>query len=197
MLHSDTIAEILTFWFGDPQSEERSYNHRRKLWFGKNPEFDQTIRDRFLETYTQAAAAEFNDWTETPSGCLALILLLDQFPRNLFRGTPQAFATDPHALATAQDAIARRVDQALEPLQRIFVYLPFEHSENLEHQQQSVALAQQLQAVAPELTDILDYAYRHQAVIERFGRFPHRNSILGRDSTPAEIEFLKQPGSSF
>jgi uncharacterized protein (DUF924 family) len=192
-----TVEEVLQFWFSTPQSEEAQYLKRRKVWFGKNPEFDQAIHSRFLTTYDQAASGELDAWQATPEGCLALILLLDQFPRNLFRGQPQSFATDPQALSLALAAIAQSFDQALAPIQRIFIYLPLEHSENLEHQRQSVALFQQLTSHSPELADVFDYAVRHQTVIERFGRFPHRNAILGRDSTAAELEFLTQPGSSF
>jgi uncharacterized protein (DUF924 family) len=192
-----TVEEVLQFWFSTPQSEEAQYLKRRKVWFGKNPEFDQAIHRRFLTTYDQAASGELHAWQATPEGCLALILLLDQFPRNLFRGQPQSFATDPQALSLALAAIAQSFDQALAPIQRIFIYLPLEHSENLEHQHQSVALFQQITAHRPELADVYDYAVRHQTVIERFGRFPHRNAILGRASTAAELEFLTQPGSSF
>lgn len=188
---------ILEFWFGDPQTEETTYQQRCKFWFGKQPAFDAAIGQKFRHTYEQAASGALDDWQQEPLGCLALIIVLDQFSRNLFRDTPQAFATDPKALIAAQQAVRQGFDQALNPSQRIFVYLPFEHSENLEHQVQSVALFRQLYANAPELEDLLDYTLRHQAVIKRFGRFPHRNRILGRESTPEEIEFLKQPGSSF
>lgn len=188
---------ILQFWFGDLQSESSSYAQRRKLWFGKQPEFDAAIRQQFQPIYEQAAAGTLDVWQQTPLGCLALILLLDQFSRNMFRDTPQAFATDRQALQFARFAVAQGFDRQLLPIQRMFIYLPFEHSEDPEFQRQSVKLSQQLAGEAPELADVADYALRHQAVIERFGRFPHRNRILGRASTPAEIEFLKQPGSSF
>jgi uncharacterized protein (DUF924 family) len=190
------VQAILSFWFGD-SPEESSYEQRRKLWFRKRPELDAEIRQRFADVYEQAAVGELDPWQQAPSSCLALILLLDQFPRNMFRDTPQAFATDAKALEVAQQAVAQGFDQQLTPIQRIFVYLPFEHSENLAHQQRSVELMRQLSTEAPELDDVFDYAVRHQEVIERFGRFPHRNSILGRQSTPEEVEFLKQPGSSF
>lgn len=188
------IEQILNFWFGNPESA--SYGKSRKVWFSKDPNFDQDIRDRFLPDYEAAAAGKYNGWTASPDGCLALILLFDQFPRQLFRGDRRAFATDAQALATAQQAIAQDFDQALLPLQRVFIYLPFEHSENLEHQRLSVELFRQL-SDHPETADMLPYAVRHQEIIERFGRFPHRNQILGRTTTPEEAEFLKQPGSSF
>lgn len=194
---NDYLQAILEFWFGDPRTEETTYQARRKFWFGKQPEFDAAIAEKFREVYEQATSGKLDAWQQEPLGCLGLIIVLDQFSRNMFRDTPQAFATDAKALSVAQQSVNREFDRALDPLQRIFVYLPFEHSENREHQAQSVALFRQLHADAPELFDVLDYALRHQVVIERFGRFPHRNRILGRESTPEEIEFLKQPGSSF
>ncbi|NJO79751.1 MAG: DUF924 domain-containing protein [Cyanobacteria bacterium RM1_2_2] len=191
------LQAILDFWFGDPQTEETTYQARRKFWFGKQPEFDAAIGQKFREDYEQAANGKLDAWRQEPLGCLGLIIVLDQFSRNMFRDTPQAFATDAKALSVAQQAVAQGFDQALQPLQRMFVYLPFEHSENRAHQAQSVALFRQLHTDATELEDVFDYAVRHQVVIEQFGRFPHRNQILGRESTPEEIEFLKQPGSSF
>lgn len=198
ILISMAIAqEILQFWFGDPSQEDSRYQQRRQRWFGKSAETDQEIRDRFLAAHQQAMTGAFDSWQDQPLTCLALLVLLDQFSRNLFRDTPAMFAADAQALGIAKQAIARQFDQQLEPLQRIFVYLPLEHSENLQDQQQSVALFEQLNAVYPEAADTLDYAIRHRVVIERFGRFPHRNKILGRETTPAEAEFLTQPGSSF
>jgi uncharacterized protein (DUF924 family) len=184
------VDEILDFWFA--QGQDATYAQRRKVWFTKNPSFDQAIRTRFQADYELAATGELVDWQNTAQGCLALILLLDQFPRNMFRGEAQSFATDSQALAVAQQAIAQGFDQELPPIQRMFIYLPFEHSERLEHQHQAVQGMQALQ-----IKDVTDYALKHQAVIARFGRFPHRNKILGRSNTPEEEEFLKQPGSSF
>ncbi len=188
------VEEILTFWFGWP--DEPKYGKPRSFWFTKKPKFDQELRDHFLSDYQQAAAKALEHWYSSPRSCLALILLFDQFPRNMFRGTAQAFATDPQAIAAAQHAIAKGFDQELMTVQRWFVYLPFEHSENLADQRQSVALFATLNN-DPESAATIDYANRHCSVIERFGRFPHRNKILGRVSTPKEAEFLKQPGSSF
>ncbi|MCA1993504.1 MAG: DUF924 domain-containing protein [Coleofasciculus sp. S288] len=186
--------EILEFWFGKPDDAE--YGKRRKVWFTKNPDFDQDVRSRFLNDYQQAVVGQLDDWKATPQGCLALIILLDQFPRNMFRGQPQAFASDSQALAYAQHAVNQGFDQELLPIQRWFIYMPFEHSENLNDQRQCVELFSTLKEY-PECTSGVDYAYRHLRVIERFGRFPHRNEILGRETTPEEAEFLKQPGSSF
>ncbi|NEQ67532.1 MAG: DUF924 domain-containing protein [Symploca sp. SIO1B1] len=188
------VKEILDFWFGKP--EEAEYGKIRKFWFTKNPKFDQELRSRFLWVYQQAAGGELDTWRTSPDSCLALIIVLDQFPRNLFRSQPQAFASDPQALSIAQYAITQGFDQKLLPVQRWFIYMPFEHSENLEHQYQSVELFSSLKD-DPNCASGIDYAYRHLKVVERFGRFPHRNTILGRESTPEEIEFLRQPGSSF
>lgn len=185
---------ILEFWFGHP--DEPSYGKPRKTWFNKTPEFDEQLRTRFGTDYQKAAAGHLDDWIDLPKTCLALILLLDQFPRSIFRGTTEAFATDWEALSAAQQAIALGYDRHFLPVQRWFVYLPFEHSENLDHQHQSVKLFQQL-SHDPESAEAIEYAYRHLEIIERFGRFPHRNAILGRISTPEEIEFLQQPASSF
>ncbi len=186
--------EILSFWFG--QSNLPDYGKPRKFWFEKKPEFDERLRHEFLSDYEKATIGDLNSWLELPQTCLALILLLDQFPRNVFRGNPQAFATDWEALCAAQYAIAQGYDQKMLPVQRWFIYLPFEHSENLEHQRQAVKLFKQL-SDDPDSASCIDYAIRHLEVIERFGRFPHRNAVLGRVSTPEEKLFLKEPGSSF
>jgi len=188
------VDEILDFWFGQP--DEADYGKQRSFWFTKKPEFDQEVRTRFLTYYEQAVAGKLDPWKNSPRSCLALIVLLDQFPRNMFRGTAQAFASDPQALSAAQGAVANGYDQELLMVQRCFVYLPFEHSENLAHQRQSVKLFATL-SDDPDNDAVLDYAIRHYWVIHRFGRFPHRNKILGRATTPEEAEFLKQPGSSF
>lgn len=186
--------EILDFWFGSPG--EPDYPKPKSFWFSKKPEFDEQLRIRFLIDYQKAAAGYLDDWMDSPDSCLALILLLDQFPRNVFRDTPEAFATDWEALSVAQHAVAKGYDHMLLPVQRWFIYFPFEHSENLEHQNQAVRLFQQL-GDDPDSVSSIDYAVRHMQVIERFGRFPHRNKILGRISTPEEKEFLKHKGSSF
>ena len=188
------VEEILHFWFGQP--DEPNYGKQRSFWFTKKSDFDQEVRTHFLKNYEQAVAGQLDHWQKSPKSCLALILLLDQFPRNMFRGTAQAFATDPQALSAAQHAVANGFDQQLLTVERWFIYLPFEHSENLEHQNQCVELFATL-SNDPDSAATLDYALRHRSVIERFGRFPHRNEILGRATTPEEAEFLKQRGSSF
>ncbi|MBW4616156.1 MAG: DUF924 domain-containing protein [Desmonostoc vinosum HA7617-LM4] len=188
------VKSILEFWFGQP--DEPGYSKPRQFWFNPQPNFDEELRTRFLQDYQKAASGYLDEWIDLPETCLALILLLDQFPRNMFRGTPEAFATDWEALSAAQHAVKKGYDQELLPVQRWFVYLPFEHSENLDHQRQSVKLFQQLND-DPDSADAIEYAFRHMEIIERFKRFPHRNSILGRVSTLEEKEFLKQSDSSF
>jgi uncharacterized protein (DUF924 family) len=173
------------------------FGQSRKVWFAKQPDFDQAIHQQFLSVYGQAAQGQLDAWQETATGSLALILLLDQFPRHLFRGQPQSFATDEQARAIARAAIAYGLDQQLPPIQTWFLYMPWQHSENLEDQLQSVKLFQALAAADPQLESAYQYAVKHWRVIRQFGRFPHRNTILGRESTPEEVEFLKQPGSSF
>ncbi len=186
--------EILDFWFDSPEALD--YGKPKAFWFAKKSEFDEELRSRFIKDYQRAAAGYLDEWKEFPDSCLALILLLDQFPRNMFRGTPEAFATDWEALSAAQHAIAKGYDQKLLPVQRWFIYLPFEHSENLDHQRKAVQFFQQL-GEHPDSASAIKYAIRHMEVIERFGRFPHRNVILGRASTPEEKEFLKKSGSYF
>lgn len=186
---------ILDFWFG-PVSDPK-YGQPRQVWFVKDPQFDLQIQERFGGIHQQAARGELQTWQEDPWPCLALIILLDQFSRNLFRGQPQAFASDPLALAAAQQGIDRGFESSFLPVQRWFLYLPFEHSEDLNHQLRSVQLFETLDQSDPEQAKSLTYARRHLEVIQRFGRFPHRNLILGRPSTAEEIEFLHQPGSRF
>lgn len=187
-------TEVLAFWFGAPDSPE--FGRARHCWFVKRDGFDAAIRERFLETYEAAANGALAEWGARPLSAVALALVFDQFPRNLFRGTPQAFATDPQALALVRTVVARGFDQVLLPVQRWFVYLPFEHAEDLEAQRQALRLFEQLEA-DPTSAGSFVYAMLHYAAIARFGRFPHRNAILKRDSTAEERAFLSQPGSSF
>jgi len=187
-------AEVLEFWFGAPDSPE--FGRNRKCWFEKSTDFDALVRDRFLEICESAAGGKLDAWTERPLAVLALIVTLDQFPRNMFRGTPRAFATDPLALAVARGMIARGFDAALLPVQRSFVYLPFEHAEDLDAQREALRLFERLACDASSAS-AMTYAMLHYAIIKRFGRFPHRNAILGRESTPDELEFLSRPGASF
>lgn len=177
------IDQVYSFWF-----EETS----EKQWFEKDPEFDGQIRARFGSLVEAASRGELEDWLETPRGSLAYILLLDQFTRNINRGSEKAFAADAKARAAAQNALAKGFDQNLPGREKPFLYLPLEHSENLADQDRSVSL---FEALGND--QLTDYALRHREIIARFGRFPHRNDALGRESTEAEQEFLKQPGSSF
>src|SRR5215213_4929382 len=186
--------EVLVFWFG--REGEKGYGEFREVWFTKDPDFDREIRTRFEAVYKEAAAGRLESWKEDPRSCLALIVVLDQFPRNMFRGDARMYATDGLALATARHAIERAYDRELARFQRVFIYLPFEHSEDLEDQRLSVELFHRL-AEETGQEDLLVCAVRHLKIIESFGRFPHRNEILGRRTTPEEAEFLREPGSSF
>ena len=180
--------EVLDFWFSKGDRDPR--------WFEKSDAFDLEIRTRFLALYEDAAAGALASWKERAETCRALIVILDQFPRNMFRGNARAFATDSDALEVARHAVAQGFDGGISPSQRLFVYLPFEHAESLEDQERGCALTEPLARFA-ETFDVYRYAVAHREIIARFGRFPHRNVILGRASTPEEIEFLKGPGSSF
>lgn len=167
--------EVLTFWFAEAT---------QPLWFASTPDFDEALRMRFLVTYQAAAAGQLADWEATPEGALALVIVLDQFPLNLFRGRAESFATEAAARAVADRAIARGFDQVVPPIQRQFLYLPFMHSETLADQERSVRLYQQ-----PGLEDSLRFARHHRDLIARFGRFPHRNAPLDRTSTAEEIAY--------
>jgi uncharacterized protein (DUF924 family) len=185
---------LIDFWFGPPRSPTRF--QQRDVWFKVDPDFDRQCRDLFGTLRERAAAGGCADWAHEAEPCLALILLFDQLPRNLFRGSAQAFATDPEARGVARAALSRGFDRSLPATWRQFIYLPFEHSEDLADQELSVQLATGL-ARDPAFAGTLDYAKRHHAIVARFGRFPHRNAALGRQSTPEEQAFLKEPGSSF
>lgn len=187
---SDSQA-VLNFWFGSPAGAYR------KQWFQKNPAFDAQIKAQFLDLYGAMVASPPEPWLITAKAGLARIIVLDQFARNMFRGTPQSFAADAQALTTAESAIEQGYDAELLAVERFFLYLPFEHSENLNHQNRCVDYFEDLVRDAPDLDHGLDYARRHRNVIAQFGRFPHRNKILERESTAAELEFLNRPGSRF
>lgn len=205
MSPAPSADEVLAFWFGPDWNTLPAHQvaeRQKKLWWSKHPDVDAECRTRFEALVQQAAANQLDDWTEVPQSMLALILLLDQMPRNIYRDTPQAFAFDELARQCCHLALAMGLDQALPPIARVFVYLPLEHAEDLDDQEYVVQLMRGLAKAAsgedkPAFDGYADYARRHHAVIERFGRFPHRNRILGRESTPEEVEFLKQPGSSF
>jgi uncharacterized protein (DUF924 family) len=186
---------VLDFWFGVPGSAE--YGRNRPEWFRKDPAFDALIAQRFGTTIDAALAGALHGWADDTTGTLALIVVLDQFTRNSFRATPRAFAGDALAQALAQRLVAAGGDAQLPPFQRAFAYLPFEHAEDLVLQQESVRRFEALAAEDPEQDQGLDYARRHHAVIARFGRFPHRNAVLGRVDTAEETAFLRELGSRF
>ncbi len=190
----DDPEELLAFWFGAPGDPE--YDTGRAVWFEPRHAFDAALRDRFLDHHEAAAAGRLDHWMAAPRSCLALIVALDQLPRNLFRNDPRSYATDEQALAVARHAVARGFDRDMRALERTFVYLPFEHCEDVATQRQCVVLMGQL-GYHSRGVRALDSAVRHLAIVARFGRFPHRNVILGRASTPEEIEFLTRPHSTF
>ena len=186
---------VLDFWFGATGSSE--CGTQRALWFRKSDATDRSIARHFGRLIERALRGELAGWAAQPRGALAQIIVLDQFTRNVFRATPRAFAGDARALAAASTMVQAKHDAALPPVQRSFVYLPFEHAEDLGLQDEAVRHFTRLAAMAPELQGMLAYARKHRAVIERFGRFPHRNAILGRTSSAQELAFLQEPGSGF
>ena len=197
-----TPESVLDFWFGTFGSASEIAGRQRKLWFGKMAENDQAVDERFSATLAAASAGKLDHWANSPRGRLALVIVLDQFPHHIFRDQAKAFATDPQALALSLAALKANEDLQLTPIERVFLYLPLEHAESSEMQARSVSLYAALanDAAADErdlFAGFLDYARKHRDIVERFGRFPHRNAILGRPSTPAELEFLEQPGSRF
>jgi uncharacterized protein (DUF924 family) len=182
--------DVLDFWFG--AGPQRGKRHKR--WFEKDAAFDAEVATRYAGLVDALAQSEA--WLEEPASCLARIVALDQFPRHIFRGNARAFATDSLALSAARHALAKGYDRGMLPVERLFTYLPFEHSEALEDQRLACELCRPLEGFE-ETADTFRYALAHHAIIERFGRFPHRNAALGRESTAEEMAFLKEPGSSF
>jgi uncharacterized protein (DUF924 family) len=175
--------EILKFWFEDLEP---------KQWWVKDLELDQLIIARFSEIHDRAARCELSGWRKDASGRLAEIIVLDQFSRNMSRGSPLSFACDPLSLALSQEAISVGADQLLSPVERNFIYMPFMHSESLQIHEEAIELFRRNGQQGN-----LEYELKHKVIIERFGRYPHRNEVLGRASTADEVEFLQQPGSSF
>ena len=190
---SHRAETFLEFWFAPDGSSE--HDRIRNIWFHATPEFDAALAERFRADYDRAAAGVYDPWRDAAQTCLALVLLLDQLPRNLFRNSPRAYATDSAALATARDAVARGYDRMVAPVRRCFFYLPFEHSESLADQETGMRLF----AALPEHPDkaaFVEAMRDHHETIARFGRFPHRNGILGRPSTAEERDFLRESGSA-
>jgi uncharacterized protein (DUF924 family) len=195
-------GDLLDFWFGDNPDDVAVAEAKAELWWGHRQETDELLQLKFGAAASAAAADVLDHWTGSPRGRLALILLLDQLPRAIHRTTPAAFAQDAKARAVAERGLESGADRLLRPIERLFFYLPFEHSEDLADQNRSVELYRELVKSVPTaqretFAGFVDYAVRHRDVIARFGRFPHRNLILGRDSTPEEQAFLERPGSSF
>ena len=185
---------LLDFWFASESASER--DRLRDIWFQATAEFDAALAERFRVDYDRAAGGVYGPWRDAPQTCLALILLMDQLPRNLFRNSPRAYATDAAALEIASEGVARGYDHAVVPVRRCFFYMPFQHSESIADQE----TAMRLYAALPEHPDkaaFVEAARRHYTIIARFSRFPHRNCILARASTSAKREFLQQPGATF
>jgi uncharacterized protein (DUF924 family) len=193
---------VLDFWFGSDPDDAVVARAKGDLWWKSDAATDDVLRARFADLVEQAGRGEMDEWAATPRGLLALILLMDQFPRNIHRNTPSAFLFDPVARAHCRDGMRRGFDARLRPIERVFHYLPLVHAESLRDQDESISLfsglAREANADTRELFDgYLRYAERHREIISRFGRFPHRNAILGRTPTAEEIAFLQTPGSSF
>ncbi|MGX1172550.1 DUF924 family protein [Pseudomonas sp. R151218B TE3479] len=191
---------LLDWWFGAAQTPDEIAADKGKLWFGKG--HDRQAQERFGDRVEQALAGGLTNWAQRPEGWLALVLLLDQFPRMIFRNTPRSFSGDLRAQALVAQGLAAGFDRQLKPIQRVFIYLVLEHCENLAVQNEAVSrfidlVREQPEAERAVFEDNLDYAERHQRIIARFGRFPHRNAVLGRESTAEEMEFLNRPGSRF
>jgi uncharacterized protein (DUF924 family) len=187
-----TPEDVLDFWFGPLEQRGKS----RREWFRKDEKFDAEIRRRFGELHQRAARRELEAWRASEYPLLALVLILDQFSRNLYRGDPRAYAQDEHARDCAHEALARGDDLGMLPVERQFLYMPFEHSEDPVDQDLAVDLLRSLEAFE-ETRGLTQWAVKHRVIVNRFGRFPHRNALLGRESTPEEAEFLKRPGSGF
>ncbi len=201
-LMTEDYETIIEFWLGDVAAPSEALEHRSRRWFGADTELDREIEARFGDLLARWTDAAIAGWAATPRGRLGLIILLDQFSRNIHRGTERAFAFDHEALELSRSGIDAGMDQALEALERMFFYMPFQHAEHGETQLRSVALFESLAASSPahqrgffELS--LEHAREHQHLIARFGRFPHRNRVLGRESTPEESAYLEGGGKTF
>jgi uncharacterized protein (DUF924 family) len=196
------FVDVLHFWFGDVDALGRSDVMHSRRWFMKDDAFDREIAARFGQTYADVRAGQREGWLDDPRGRVAYVIVLDQFARNMFRGTARAFEGDRQALAAAIEGVARHDDAALTVNERSFLYMPYMHSEEIGMQDRSVALFTELRDTAPSelrgsLVAAVQYAEKHREIIARYGRFPHRNAVLGRASTPEEQAFVAQPGSGF
>ncbi|HKI73398.1 MAG TPA: DUF924 family protein [Pseudomonadales bacterium] len=187
--------DIIEFWIGPAATDPEESSARARLWYQSTPESDEDLRHRFGDLLNQAEQGELEHWRETANGTLALVILMDQFSRNLYRGTAQAFSNDDHVAAVAEQAVDTGLDQQMSWIGRAFLYHPFEHSERIDRQERSVELFSKLVEDAPgdwkkHLEGFAEYAAEHRNVVKQFGRFPHRNAVLGRESTPEEIAYL-------
>jgi uncharacterized protein (DUF924 family) len=199
---SDPIEDILDFWFGEVNELGCSSPEHRRRWWTKSDAFDEAIGSEFLSDYEAIVAGDRDAWRNTPRGALATIIVLDQFSRNMFRGTPSMFAADELAREVCYEGLDADFDTELSFDERLFFYLPLAHSEEMADHYHSIELLSGLvdscaESLEADARNYLDFAERHKAIVERFGRYPHRNATLGRASTPEEIEVLKEPGSSF
>ena len=197
----ETADSLHACWFGG-KADDAAADRQSKLWWSKSAALDEELATRFTPLVEAARAGALNDWADTPQRALALVLLTDQLPRNIYRDTAAAFASDAMARAVTVASLERGWDRLLAPIERVFLYIPLEHAESMADQARAVELYTRLFQEAPaaqleRYRNFLTFALRHRRVIERFGRFPHRNAIIGRESTPDEISFLQEPGSSF
>ncbi|MCV6606093.1 MAG: DUF924 domain-containing protein [Porticoccaceae bacterium] len=198
---SEDYQRVLDFWFGDGSDADVA-SGQSPLWWGKNPDTDRQIKKEFEGDLQALADGELQQWLATPQGRLAAIIVLDQFSRNMYRDSGQSFAQDNLALTLCLEGMDSGADKKLSNIQRVFFYMPLEHAESMEMQNLSVATFEQLRDQTPPenkklFSGFVGFAEKHRIIIERFGRYPHRNKLLGRESTVKEVEFLKQPGSSF
>lgn len=199
---TDPIEDILDFWFGELNEHGCSSPEHRKRWWTKSEAFDEAVQHQFIDDYEAIVAGEREAWRSTPRGALAYIIVLDQFSRNMFRGTPKMFAADELAREVSREGLDAGFDAELSFDERIFFYLPLEHSESMDDHELCTELFEKLRDSAPEPLKAdakyyLDFAVQHRAIVERFGRYPHRNEILGRANSDEEAKFLEEPGSSF
>ena len=198
----ETPSSIIEFWFGSSEDDLQVVKEKSTLWWSKNDHIDREIQARFESLVLSVERGELESWEASPKGLLALILLTDQFPRNIYRGTPQSFRFDPIARKLCSLGFEEGFPNFLRPIERVFFYLPLEHSESKQDQEKSVESFRHLASDISEegrgiFEGYLDFAVKHHDIVARFGRFPHRNAILNRESTPEEAKFLKEPGSAF
>ena len=199
---SQIVDSVLCFWFGSEVLSPAKATARMPTWFEQDGDFDYDIERRFGKLVSLAASGRFDDWEKSPKSTLALIILLDQFPRNLYRGTAKAFATDAKALTLTKYALEQNYADSFSPIELVFLLMPFQHAEDLDDQTAGMELYKLLaehieQGWRDVLESTYEFAQRHHAIIEQFGRFPHRNSALGRIATPEEITYMEQGGESF